>query len=184
MTTRSSRGSMSNGGRSALRCEQRSEGRAALRLAEHEHLAHARLPGRLLRLLGTGWYRHKVARAGVLELGAQLRHGVERADRGVDASQQRDRVKRDRVFGNVRAVDRKDVALAESARGQSCRDPPHALRPTAIGERAAARSVDERGFVAALPRHARAGTASAPPRGWRQAVRARGRSSRSFHLGS
>jgi hypothetical protein len=112
--------------------EQRGARRGALRLAEHEHLAHPARLGRLPRLVQERRHRHQMARARVLELGGQLRRGVGRVDGG-DPAQQRDGVEGDRVLRQIRAVDGEHVALAEAATVQAGGGAAHGLRPSGIG---------------------------------------------------
>ena len=120
------RGSIATGGGAPPRASSDAKGVAPLR---HRLPRRTRIPrarrrrGRLAGLFETGRDRHERARASVLELLAELGRRVGRVDRGDDPAEQRDGVKRDRVLGQVRAVDREDVPLAEAARRQSGRRP-------------------------------------------------------------
>ena len=143
-------------GRLAGRFEQRRERRRAVGVAVHEDLLHARRlrrRGRLLKLVG---HRHQQPRAAVAQLACQLVGGQQRVGGRVDATDRRHGVKRDRVFGQVRGVVSKHVALAKAALGEPRRDRAHRLGQLRVGDRPAARPVDQRRLIAQLARASQA----------------------------
>jgi hypothetical protein len=124
--------------------QQRRERGGARGLAEHEHLQDPRAAGRLDGLVGKGRDGEQVAGAGVVQLGDQLLHGVQRVDGGVGPPGQQHPVEGDRVLGQVGAVGREHLALLEAARGQAAGHQPGAADQLAVGDGAAAGTVDQR----------------------------------------
>src|SRR5262249_27611037 len=136
--------------------QQRGEGRrAGGGIAQHKDLLYAGAPHRLKRLVqkragGDVGNGEQELGFGVVELEGKLVGGVERIDGGDGASKHRDRQDGDSVFGQVGAVDCKDVALGEAALGQTRGDEPGAHGELAVGKCASAGGVDQRGLVSQL----------------------------------
>jgi hypothetical protein len=125
--------------------EEQGERRGPLALAEHEQVLASRLGGRRARLLEEG--RHGEERAGVRvgELVCQLVRLVERIG-GRDHAPERHRgVHRHGVLRDVRRVDRKHVPLREPACREPGGGPANHRRELLVGNRPAARRVDQRG---------------------------------------
>jgi hypothetical protein len=70
--------------------------------------------------------------------------GIRGQDDGAEA---RDRVKRDRVLGEVRRAERNDVPRAYSARPEARGRAPHALAELAVRQRSTRDAVRERRFA-------------------------------------
>jgi hypothetical protein len=117
-------------------------------LAEDEYLLYRRLTGRLERLVQALRAGHQVPRGRVVELIGQLVGGVEGVDRGIDAADGRDGVEGNRVLGQIGAIDGEHVAFAEAPPREAGGRLPDRVGQLAIGERAAARAVDQGWLVA------------------------------------
>jgi hypothetical protein len=132
--------------------KQFGERRRAVALANHEHFLHARLLRGGNRLLQQRADRDEELRARIAQLICQLVGGVERVRGGDHAACQRDAVKRQRIFGQVRAVDSDHLAFTQSALSKVARHAPHAPIQLRIGECAPRVPVNHRGLVAVLQR--------------------------------
>src|SRR5262249_47671285 len=87
------------------------------------------------------------SRARVFQLKRSFLRGVERIQRGIDATEHRDRMKNHRVFQTVRAEDREHITFAESSLREARRDATHIVFEFAISQRFASRPVDESDFI-------------------------------------
>jgi hypothetical protein len=135
-------------GRLANRLQQRRERRRLVGLAVHKDLLYARRLRRHGRLLKLVWHRHQQPRTAITQLACQLAGGQQRVGGRVDTTDRRDRVKRDRVLGQVRRVVGKHVALAKAALGQARRRRADRLHQLRVGDSPAAWRVDQRRPIA------------------------------------
>jgi hypothetical protein len=135
-------------GGSAPPCSSSAKGRPLGGGAEDVDLLHTGLGGRLTRLVEERRHRHEQPRARILQLLGQLVGGVERIGGGGDAAERRDAEEHQAVLGQVRAVEREHVALAEAARSEARGHALHALGQLPVREGAAAGAVDQRRLVA------------------------------------
>ena len=123
------------------------KGVAPSSLAEHEHLPHPRAAGRLDGLVQEWWDGEQVAGAGVVELGGELLDGVQGVDGGVGPAGQQHPVERDRVLGQVGEVDGEHLTGLEPPGGQAAGHQPGTANQLAVGDGAAAETVDQRRLV-------------------------------------
>ena len=97
---------------------------------------------------GTRRYGDDRPRSRVSELLRELGLGVGRIDCRDDTAKQRYGMKCDRILGQVRAVDREDVAFAETPGREARRRSADAVGPAGIGQGASGGPVDKSGLLA------------------------------------
>ena len=142
------------GGAGRDRCrvavEQRRERHRAVLgvVAEDVELLHAGAGGGGARAIEDVGRAHQCPCAGVLELEGELVDRVDRVDRRAHRAERRDRVEGDRVLRRVGSAERHDVRAADAALGEGAGNPAHGAGSLGVGERAAARAVDQRGLGA------------------------------------
>ena len=132
------------------RGEQVGERAGAFGLADHEDLLDVRALGGGAGHVEERRHGHQQPGVGVEELVVDLALGVGGVDRGHHAAGVGDAVEDHGVLRQVRREDRQRLARGEPAGHEPAGEGADGVLEGAVGQRAAARAVDERGLVAEL----------------------------------